>query len=106
MGFKDIVQQDIKNVFMNNGEFSDIHIIDGKEMSVIVDELELTERQKKQKYDSVLSKKEILIYVSAEEYGPLPAINKPIAFDGKTYLIKEASNEDGMYSLHLGANKS
>jgi hypothetical protein len=100
------VQQDIKKVFMNNDEFSGIHIINEKETSVIVDDLELTEREKKQKYDTVLSKKEKLIYVNAEEYGPLPRINTPLILDGKTYLIKEASEEDGIYSLHLEANKS
>ena len=40
--------KDIEETFFNVDEFGEKHIIDGKPMTVIVDGLEVVERQKKQ----------------------------------------------------------
>lgn len=45
-GFKDLVASDISAVFLNGQEFADTHTIDGKPMTVVVDENELLERDK------------------------------------------------------------
>ena len=50
--------------------------------------------------------KELLIYVLADEFGPLPAVGRTLVLDGKTYVISDAINEDGIYSLSLEANKT
>ena len=44
--FKDLVAADISAVFLNGQEFADTHTIDGKPMTVVVDENELLERDK------------------------------------------------------------
>ena len=36
--FKDLVAADISDVFLNGQEFADTHTIDGKTMTVVVDE--------------------------------------------------------------------
>ena len=41
-GFKDMIQEDIKNVFLNFEEFGETHEINGVEVLVIIDENELT----------------------------------------------------------------
>lgn len=104
--FKDIIKQDIKNTFMNGDEFSDKHVIDGKEMSVIVDGFELLEREKKlkDKTDGLFLKQK-LIYVAAEDFGPLPSIGRVIKLDKSNYRIIDAIAENGMYSLTLEAYK-
>lgn len=104
--FKDIIKQDIKNTFMNEDEFSDKHIIDGKEMSVIVDGFELLEREKKlkDKTDGLFLKQK-LIYVAAEDFGPLPRIGRVIKLDKSDYKLIDAIAENGMYSLTLEAYK-
>lgn len=104
MGFKEVIQSDINNIFLNNEEFCDMHMVDGKEMHVIVDELELTEREKKSVNKDMTYKAQKLIYVSAEEFGKLPKINRPFNLDGRTYLVRDASEEDGMYSITLEVN--
>lgn len=104
--FKDIIKQDIKNTFMNNDEFSDKHLIDGKELSVIVDGIELLEREKKLKDKAEgLFLKQKLIYVAAEDFGPLPRIGRIIKLDKSDYKILDAIVENGMYSLTLEAYK-
>ncbi|MFR2108261.1 MAG: hypothetical protein ACLS41_11370 [Gallintestinimicrobium sp.] len=45
--FKDMVQADIKEIFLNFDEFGEIHTINGEEVLIIVDENELTEREKR-----------------------------------------------------------
>lgn len=107
--FKDIVQADINNVFMNDLEFADIHNIDNKPMKVIIDNNEHIEREKrlsmKQTLDGLYIK-QTLIYVSGSEYGPLPALGKQFMLDGKRYRVADAIDENGIYSITLEANKS
>ena len=45
--FKDVLKDDVNNTFMNLDEFADTHIVDGKEIPVIIDENEIIEREKK-----------------------------------------------------------
>jgi len=105
--FKELVQADISNTFMNKEEFSDIHMIDGKQMTVTIDNNEHIEREKR--YNRTMDGiyvKQILIYVSKAEYGQLPAFGKQLVLDEKRYRVADAIDEDGLYSITLEANKS
>lgn len=104
MGFKEIIQADVNNVFLNNDEFSDMHMVNGNEMPVIIDEMELNEREKKLMVRDGTYKKQKLVYVSVKDYGNPPKINRPFDLDGRSYLVKEVTEEDGMYSITLESN--
>lgn len=107
MTFKEILRQDTKTVFLNPEEFGEEHIVNGKKMFIIIDDNELTEREKRMKsHMDGMYKKQTLIYVSALDFGPLPGIGKPIKIDGATFIVADSINEGGIYSLHLEANKS
>lgn len=105
--FKEILNQDIENVFLNTLEFADIHNVDGKDMPVQVDDNEVIEREKKAKsnMDGVYVKQK-LIYVKAKDFGPLPAIGRQIMLDGKRYLITDSTDEYGIYTITLEGNRS
>lgn len=105
--FKELVQKDVGDVFLRLDEFGDTHIIDGKEMTVLIDDNEIIEREKKMKsnMDGVYVRQK-LIYVKAEEFGSLPAIGRAIMFDGKRYLVLEAVDEQGVYSITMEANRT
>ena len=105
--FKELVQKDVGDVFLRLDEFGDVHIIDGKEMTVLVDDNEIIEREKKMKsnMDGVYVRQK-LIYVKADEFGALPAIGRAIMFDGKRYLVLEAVDEQGVYSITMEANRT
>ncbi|EFU77744.1 hypothetical protein [Lachnoanaerobaculum saburreum] len=105
--FKEILNQDIENVFLNTLEFADIHNVDGKDMPVQVDDNEVIEREKKAKsnMDGVYVKQK-LIYVKAKDFGSLPAIGRQIMLDGKRYLITDSTDEYGIYTITLEGNRS
>lgn len=106
--FKDVLKNDIKNVFLNFAEFGEEHKINGETVLIIIDENELTEREKRirQEMDVELHKKQLLFYVAADDFGPLPSPGRLLELDGKEYKITEADNEDGIYSISLEAQRS
>ncbi len=105
--FKELLRQDVKNVFLNPAEFGKEHIVNGEKMMIIIDDNELTEREKRMKsHMDGMYKKQTLVYVSALDFGPLPGVGKPVKIDGITFIVADSLNEGGVYSLHLEANKS
>lgn len=107
MGFKDMILDDIKEIFLNPEEFGEIHIIDGVEMYVIIDDMELVNREKKvRELAEGLHIKQLLFYVSEEEYGPLPLVDRRMELDGNYYIVTDAISEGGIHSISLEARES
>lgn len=106
MSFKDILAADVHEVFMNVDEFSDMHTVNGKPMAVQIDNNEQIEREKRynQHMDGIYVK-QILMYVSAEDFGPLPKHGTSVSLDKKMYRVADAISEDGVYSITLEANR-
>ena len=106
--FKDLVAADISAVFLNGQEFADTHTIDGKPMTVVVDENELLERDKSKMGIQVdgTYKARRLIYVAKEEYGPRPAHGKQLNFDGRLFRVADCTEEAGMLAITLEAVRS
>ena len=44
--FKELIQNDINNIFLSLEEFAEVHNIDNKEMTIIIDTNERLEREK------------------------------------------------------------
>ena len=107
MTFKEIIKNDVRQVFMNLEEFSETHTINGKEMPVQIDANEQIEREKRlnQNMDGIY-KNQKLIYVPAEKFGPMPKQGAMLNMDGKMYKVEDAIHEDGVYSITLGANRA
>lgn len=105
--FKEVMKDDVNNTFMNVDEFADMHTVDGKEIPVLVDDNEIIEREKKMKsnMDGVYVKQK-LIYVKAKDFGALPAIGRHIVFDGKRYMVTDSTDEDGVYTITMEANRT
>lgn len=111
MTFKELAAADIHQVFMNTDEFSEVHTINGKRMTVQVDSNEMIDREKRYQYKRSLYADgvyltEMLIYVKASEFGRLPAVGRRLMFDGRSYLISDAVDEDGIYTISLEANET
>ena len=105
--FKEIIARDVAEVFLNTEEFSDVHLVNGKEMAVQIDSNEQIEREKRmnQNMDGIY-KNEKLIYVSAADFGPLPKQGSILNLDGRIYRVDDAIHEDGVYSITIGANRA
>lgn len=104
--FKDIVREDIQNMFLNLEEFAEEHMVNNKKIKIIIDNNEMIEREKRDKsYVRGIYKRQFLIYVAAKDYGPLPGLGTTIILDGNVFLVADAINEMGVYSIILEANK-
>ncbi|MBS4931219.1 MAG: hypothetical protein KH020_07805 [Clostridiales bacterium] len=104
--FKEIVRTDIQNMFLNPEEFAEEHVVNGKKMKILIDNNEMIEREKREKsYIRGIYKKQFLIYVAAKDYGPLPGLGTIVDLDGNKFLVSDAINEMGVYSINLEANK-
>lgn len=102
--FKDYIAQD-RHVFLNRMEFADMHTIDGKQMTVLVDENELIERDKA-KLQGVpiegIYKSRRLIYVSQTEMAR-PAQGRQLMLDNRAYRVQECTEEAGVFAIELEA---
>lgn len=111
MTFKDQIAKDVNTVFLNLNEFSDVHNVNGTDMPCQVDTNELVDREKRYKFNHSLYGdgvylKETLIYVKKSDLVKLPAIGHLFTLDGKSYIVSDAIDEDGVCSISLEANKA
>ena len=106
MTFKEAMKRDVHAVFLNTSEFADTHTIDGVEMPAMVDDVEHIEREKKMKSNmDGIHVRQVLLYVAAEDFGPLPAYGRILKLDGKSYIVVDTTDEGGVYTITLEANK-
>ena len=105
--FKSIIANDIHNTFLNTEEFSDLHVVNGVEMPLQMDDIEQINREKRYKdnMDGIFVQQR-LIYVAASDYGPLPKKDSLITLDGRKYRVADAIDEYGVYSITLEANRA
>lgn len=107
--FKELIQNDINNIFLNLEEFAEVHSIDNKEMTIIIDTNERLEREKNKRLVSNLGdadglfREEILIYVSSKYFKSKPKIGRLMILDDKPYRVLDVIDETGIYSITLGA---
>lgn len=108
--FKEQIASDNRIVFMNIDEFSDLHEINGKQIPAQVDSIEQINREKRYQFKHGLYADgvylgETMVFVNAKDFGPLPSVNRTLMLDGKQYLVMDAIDEDGIYSISLNQNK-
>ena len=86
--FKELIQRDVKQVFLNPEEYGEEHMVQGKPMVIVSDDLENIEREKKMKSN-------------------MDGIHaRLIDLDGQKYVVLEATDEAGMYAITVEANRS
>lgn len=80
MDFKEILQDDINNAFLDSLEFAEVHNLNGQEVNIVIVQCALTEQKSgiygiSQKIDDGLYKGDKVIYISTEDTKRLrPAI--------------------------------
>ena len=107
IGFKDILKEDVFDVFLDQSEFAEKRTIDGREMTVVFDDSELIERSKKQldRADGIY-KRQFILYVAASEFGAVPAVGRRLTVDGAIYRIVDVTVEGYVYAITLGVNRA
>lgn len=104
MNFKDALVKDLSQVFFNVDEFAELVIIDGKPMTVIIDTETLKKHNLKQ--GKGLNTGELLYIVKKSEMENEPIIDNRCTFNGKSYTIKDFSEDDLTYTVMLEARRS
>lgn len=107
MSLKDILQEDLDSVFFDAEEFAELHIVNGKEMLLLLDGNELSERKTTQEkhLDGVYSST-MLLYVKANAYGARPKVGSMLVLDEKQYRVTDVVEEGGVYSITIGAMRA
>ena len=105
MGFKEQAEMDLKRTFLNDLEFAEERQVDGELMHVVVDDHNLVERGDAEHTDGIYSA-QLLVYVSAAEYGARPKRNKLLNLDGRDYRIAKVEEDLGLYTFTLEANRA
>lgn len=112
--FKEAVKADIFNTFLNPDEFAEDRgawLVNGKNMNIIIDSLELAQRSKGDltlDASQRIYTKQMLVYVAASEYGDEPKVGSLLKLQkpgkvAKEYAVTNCVNEDGIYSISLEA---
>lgn len=97
--FKNMVREDIKNVFLDLDMFGETHVVAGKEMTIILDDAEKMRRNGFYHDSKAIYSKRILFYAAAEDMGKLPPLGMSIEVDGSSYKVLQAEHEDGIYVI-------
>lgn len=108
--FKDCVKADIDLAFFNMDEHAEMHIVDGKEMLVVLEEDDMLEHKthwewgRKGSMDDGLYRATMTIYLRIEDYGPKPKTGKELVLDAgtdhkRTFRILQCQEESGVYRM-------
>lgn len=104
--FKECIAQDIYTTYLNQLEFADEHIINGKPMAAIVDENELQKRDQFKLLGAIGGGTEYkatrFIFVAKKDFGPRPALGVNLNLDGREYRVVEGTTEEaGLLAIAL-----
>jgi hypothetical protein len=97
--FKDMIQEDIKNVFLDLEMFGETHIVAGKERTIILDDGEKLRRSELYQDSKGIYNKQIFFYIAAEDLARKPEIGQVMDVDGRDYKLLHIDHEDGMYAV-------
>lgn len=106
--FKETLKADVSDVFLNIAEFGEEHIVDGKAIVIVFDDVEKIAREKGRvvtsDYIDGIFRNRKLFYASADDFSGLPRVGRLMILDGKDYRVAEAAEEGGVYVITLEAN--
>lgn len=101
MSFKDQLNQDIQTVFINTGEFAEMHSINGKAIGCIVDSVDKNEPLSLMDGSTTVDKS---VCLQANLLNVIPKTNDLILFDDDLVRVYKVSNLAGM--LYLDVSQS
>lgn len=97
--FRDMVREDIKEIFLDPEMFGETHTVAGKELTIILDDGEKLKRNEQYQDDKAIYNKRLLFYVAEDDLGELPPLGRVMDIDGSEYMVLQAEQEDGIYSI-------
>lgn len=105
MGFKELVQEDVKNIFINNAEFAEDHDINGKTISCVVSRDYTDGMPVRNSNLEGVFLNDLTIYVDSKDLPVRPVEGELMKVDGSFHLVKSVSDEMGVYVIICEANE-
>ena len=105
--FKDMLAEDLTNVFINADEFADEHEINGETILCVVQSP--TEQEKflqgldYRGFEGVRGQT-LVVHVKKELFGEVPAEGEVISLDGEPMLVDSCVDDMGLLSITLHFN--
>lgn len=104
-----VMREDNVNVFMNIDDFGETHTVNGREMTIIIDDDKLDEHEVRIEgadHGDGIYAKQSLFYVRAADFGRRPANGSILKLDGKTYIVTKTISAGGIYTIEIEAKRS
>lgn len=103
---KDLIQNDVTNIFLNEDELGEKHSLDGVDIVCIIDDsIDNTLGVKNMQYSEGVYTTSVNLYVK-DGYIEFPDIGQQIELDGKLYSVVKAVNNIGIFEILLEAYDS
>lgn len=102
MGLKDAMQADVDNVFFNEDEFGEKHIVDGTEITCVIDKNTLKNASGGEEF--AVSDSGIILLAKTEDMPSKKAYGSSIIIDGVDYMVESWEDEAGVCEVTLSVN--
>ena len=102
MSFKDMVEKDIKDVFLDIEFFGEKHLIEGSEILIVIDDDKLKEKQGGQ--DLAVAESASLFYAYAKDLPKRRSAGQCLNIDHRDYTIDDWSEDMGVATITLREN--
>lgn len=107
MGFKEVVDNDIQNVFLNSQEFGTEHTLNGRKVICVIDEEKFQNKQK----NGLISTEEgvfqngFTLFIGNPYLKLQPNTGEKLTLDGVKYEVAASKHDMGMYEIDLFRNE-
>lgn len=104
--FKDAIEKDVTNVFLNAGEFAETHNLNGTDVCCMVD-TDLISGIANTLENPILGifHNAVTIYVKIADMERKPVEGELLYLDDKMFYVKKVNVETGMYVIVAEANE-
>lgn len=101
--FKDMVQRD-RDLFLNFGEYGETHRVEGRDVTIMIDDDALKERQGGAALS--IAESSLLFYAKPEDLPPRRAAGASLNVDGREYIVDDWSEDMGIATVALSQSRS
>ena len=103
MSLKEVIAEDVDNIFFDTDEFAEIAIIDGREVPIILDNDALN--GKSDVYAMGLAEGEQLIFIKQKDLHRLPQPGEQMTINDKQWYVRHAISNAGVFELRIGRER-
>ena len=104
MSFKEQIQKDLDSVFFNLDEFAELHLIEGAEIAVVVDNDQLNKLKKGQILGLVEA--DMLIMGRETDFPEYLEPGRLLNVDGRELIVANSGKDMGLVEVALSQNRN